>query len=592
MKSKKRTHAIYANSSLDDQEAITTLDAILAKTRRVVTDLKKLDSRPNTDGHIEIVDNGKQAGKFDVQVKKLSEDLAKKMKFSFEDESFFNYCNDQTLLPVLLICVDLSNDKAYWISMDPAFIQSLNGSKTIKLNASQIISKQTDSFVDDWMKIVQVHQEKLKKYDELKKQFEILSKSNIPDLGKENDIYIKIHEFLDAYNYLLDSKFNIVKKRYYANYWKIGFAYYKYEPNEVIYALYPIPRNKNDIQIKQVSPAIHDELEKNRLSLGFIASNPIQDNPVPFARKLIHESLNKLIGNKHLYNAADIFLAQEYIFAFIDRFYEEMGLEIKDEYRVSEVGIYLMVYLPFWVEEAKKVLLKKEGSLAGALEQESSFSVFFIDHAKSALNNKEQKEIHETVLRRVNQERSIQFPTLSSRYLPISILTEFIIALQNMGISGIGRPYIRKTFEIKNLYAKEDIIKNLRVFCYHLQYAYPRFISLNFPELQEELSLFKQCNRILFLPNLKNEDHYFCTMLYLASDSDEDHKITVVDNEKEVEKYEKLTLALGKIVEFEGKEYKIVASKMTVMDFLYEETPLLNYIYSLTKEKLESYFKK
>jgi hypothetical protein len=63
--------APYPPNTTEKLEAITTLEGLLDK-RFVIPHLSKLDKVPNTDGHLEIVDQDRRPlGKLEVQVRKI-----------------------------------------------------------------------------------------------------------------------------------------------------------------------------------------------------------------------------------------------------------------------------------------------------------------------------------------------------------------------------------------------------------------------------------------------------------------------------------------------------------------------------------------
>jgi len=54
-------------------------------------------------------------------------------------------------------------------------------------------------------------------------------------------------------------------------------------------------------------------------------------------KEIIQTKTEKIIEAKLLKHAGSEFLAKEFVFAFIDKFHTQMGLEQKDKYLVEEI---------------------------------------------------------------------------------------------------------------------------------------------------------------------------------------------------------------------------------------------------------------
>jgi len=85
----------------------------------VKPDAKFLDKVPNTDGILELVNQYQTPiGKLEVQIKVLGSKNIETPKYQCS-KPFLAFC-EQSILPVLLIVVDIQNQIAYWehISID------------------------------------------------------------------------------------------------------------------------------------------------------------------------------------------------------------------------------------------------------------------------------------------------------------------------------------------------------------------------------------------------------------------------------------------------------------------------------------------
>lgn len=478
----------------------------IAQTHKAMPDLKANDKYPNIDGYIELVDStGLPTGTLKVQVKKLSVKNAKKLKHGFKDNKFLDYCkNSSDWLPIIFIGVDFDKKCAYWVHIDKHFVNSLKGSKTITFNKNQVISNSTTIFIDDWQKISQLYNTMAVEFERYKKAFSMLSGIITPALGKSDPKFIDIHDFLDYYNYFLDYQFPVVKKVFYPRSWKIGFAYYQYGSKILSYTLYPIPIDKNDVQIKEVDRGIHAVLENE--GLGFVthfSQNPIIENPKNYAKKVVGEKIKKIIEKKLLIHSGNKFLATEFIFAFLDKFHTQLGLEKKDVYRVEEIEEGFYKYFPLWMEEALKIDSSFLKSRDGYLDP---------DLMTSFLREDRLEEIKKSVLKRIisGKTKTSAFP-VNNRNIPFKIFVELLGFLRRIELVSINRPYADKNFErIKGgysgeVFSKKDAEKNFKTMFRNLLEAYNVIIKNNFPLLSKELSIFGESDTLLVSCSVKDQ---------------------------------------------------------------------------------------
>ena len=105
--------APYPPNSTEELEAITTFEGLLDK-RFVMPHLNKFDKVPNTDGHIEIVDEERRPlGKLEVQVRKIPDG-----ETSYSCPVQLVAYSQTISLPFLLVCVDVGSRKAYFRHLD------------------------------------------------------------------------------------------------------------------------------------------------------------------------------------------------------------------------------------------------------------------------------------------------------------------------------------------------------------------------------------------------------------------------------------------------------------------------------------------
>lgn len=609
-KSKQLKPAKHTRQSFYDQQAINVVSAWLAETQRAMPDLKANDKWPNIDGYIEITDeNGFPKGTLKAQVKKLSKANANKKQHSFKDYKFLSYCRESLdWIPILFIGVDLDKDldkqQAYWLHIDKSFVEELKGNKTVKFIDSQIIKSKMQDFIRDWEKIIQLYDSKAEEFEKYKKAFSIISDIITPALGRTDNKFVKIHYFLDDLNSLLDGKFTIIKRIFYPSAWKIGLAYYQYKNNELAYTLYPVPSNKNDVQIKKVDKSLHDRIQKE--GLGFVkhfAENPIENRPNEYAKEIIKSKASKLIENKLLNHSGSDFLAREFVFAFIDEFQTQMGLQKKDKYTIEEIENAFYKYLPLWLEEAHKFLISENRNNFN--DRIKQCRILYSDpNIIFEIGEDERETITGKVKSRIiNKENISNLPMgkMGNKQFPFGLFVEFFSFLKQKTkeITRLYRPkdLLRckeKGCLVWEMFSKKDAKHNFNIFFESLPRVCRTLIRNNFPLLEKELSLFEKADKIAV--SWLAKDNYNKTknipiyeMFYLKSEKRDIKQSVEILNDEETKMFKNIDLRKNN-VNFRGENYKIIMRQSSILDFLYEDTPMLNFIYKLLEDKLKAYF--
>lgn len=596
--------AKHTKQSFYDQQAINVVSAWLAETQRAMPDLKANDKWPNIDGYIEITDeNGFPKGTLKTQVKKLSIRNAQKKQHSFKDYKFLSYCRESTdWIPILFIGVDLKNNKAFWLHIDHDFLAKNGNSKTIKLVESQVIESGHSDFVQDWENIIALYDSKAKEFEKYKKAFSILSDVITPALGKTDDNFVKIHYFLDEVNDYLDHKFLIVKKIFYPKTWKLGFAYYKYQKTELAYTLYPITENRNDVQIKEVDKNIHDKIQKEGLGFtGHFSENPLAIRPKEYAKEIIHSKTKKIIESKLLKHAGSEFLAKEFIFAFIDKFHSQMGLDQKDKYSINEIEKAFYSYLPLWLKISHDFLLSKDRNNFKNRVVNGRIRYYDPDRI-CEIGEKERNEIKQETEEALKRNTSAPQIPMGNEQIPFGLFVEFFNFLRQSQ-KDIERLYKEKDFSrlkdngnwVWSVFSKKDTDYNLKIFFDNLVEVYENVLQNNFPLLKDELSLFGKADTILISWNVKDNYKNFQNgptyeIYYLQSKTKNNQKQIYLLTDDEAENLKKSDFS-AKEIDFRNNKYQISSKRSSVLDFIYEDTPMLNFIYKEIEERLKDYFK-
>lgn len=596
--------AKHTKQSFYDQQAISFVSAWIAETQRAMPDLKANDKWPNIDGYIEVTDeNGYPKGTLKVQVKKLSVKNAQKKQYSFKDDKFLSYCRESADgIPTLFIGVDLKNNKAFWLHMDHDFLNKNGGKKTIKLTESQVIKSGKEDFIKDWESIIAIYDSKNEEFEKYKKAFSILSDVINPALGKTDDKFIKIHYFIDEINNYLDNKFPIIKQIFYPKTWKLGFAYYQYEKSKLVYTLYPIAWNRNDVQIKEVDKNLHDKIQKEGLGFtGYFFENPLETQPKEHANEIIELKIKEIIKARLLKHTGSDFLAREFIFAFIDKFHVQMGLEQKDEYLIDEIEKSFYSYLPFWLKISHDILLLKDRNNFKNRAANRRMSYFNPDII-GEIENIELEEINKKVKEAFEKNISAPQIPMGNEQIPFGLFVEFLNFLKQTK-NKVVRIYKIKDFSrLKNnnnfvwsVFSRSNLDYNLKAFFIGLLDVYETVLQNNFPFLKGDLSLFGEADTILVYWNAKDvyndfQDGPTYEMYYLKSRINRvDKKIFLLTDEEATEM--KDVNFTTKDVNFRGKKYQITFKIKSVLDFIYNDTPMLDFVYKEIKSSIENYLK-
>lgn len=595
--------APYPPTNNPEIKAVITFVNIL-DTDRAKPDVKFLDKIPNTDGILEIVNISQiPIGKLDVQIKILEKKNYDNPKYQCQKD-FLAYC-EQSILPVLLILVNTDTSIAYWHHLDKSTIIDLSkkikkASVNLDFNKDNFIQKNSIVYIDKWIEIIEGYQEKLYDYDLIKERnekinSELIELKNVTNtaIGKTNPIFMEIHTFLDYYNGLLDGDFITIKNILYPNYWKIGFGIYKYLDNSAQFTLYPISYNLNDVLIKQYNSQDEFYLQKVLSYIRHNTENPIKKRPNNYAYELIEKNTKEVLDNQP-FLVKDQFIANEYILAFIDKYHSILGLDYNySEYSLSDIEFSLKTFLPLWVEQT---INKSE------YKYRREPSVFVIDHIFFHTYPADIIKVSEKVREDINNGNK---PTIELRItcndFNIHILLNLIAYLRQKGIETIKREYETRhnvnkpSYYTWEAWGEEKTVKNIKVFYNHFIRIYDLLIQTYFPNLKKELQFYNDYNLLLIVVDFSRIANSYSPSIeyyYLKSTSNLDTKIIIYNSTEDgiPLRRENLRDYFNNDIIIEGNSYRLTRCSFSVLDFIYDKTPILKSINNLLKERLKKYF--
>jgi hypothetical protein len=601
---KTRRASPYSHTDESETLAIDTFKN-LVDHKKVKLDLKERDKYPNIDGYAELVDEFLvPIAKLEVQIRKLPSEEPK-MQCPI---SLFSY-SEIACYPVLFIGVDIKQKKAYWIHMRKDLIAESKierNQKTITITfpVKNIVDGRDTIYVEKWKSIAQINQMKIREFNELKDSFELLSEKANPALGIDRKGFQDIHVFLDEINTLLDGKFPIVKKIFYPSTWKVGLAYSKYEDNNISYTLYPIPLNKNDVQIKEVDDHLRQQLENEGLGwTGHYVENPIKLRPKKYAIEIVESDTLRILESKLLNHRGNEFLAKEYIFAFIDKFFRQLGLDKKDKYALDEIEEAFFQYLPTWVHETMKFMIKVQRnnvkSYADLLYRKPYFDPDMLLHQ---IMNNERKQIEQRVKKRIRQ-KDIPTIVIGNDKFPFGIFDEFLSFLRSKGFVEINRVYSPRDYSrlkekggwVWNFFSPDAVETNLKIFFDNLPKVYYDVVLQNFPKIAREIPLFGDASRVIISFSVKEECktftdrpkiEFFC----LKTEKQDSLEIEIYRNGENEELRGLSWDCLGKDIEIKGKKHRLVSGSRGTLDFIYDDLPMFSFLYKILEKNLKRYF--
>lgn len=604
------TPAKYPLTNIPESRAIAVLKYILSEY--VKPDIREMDKIPNTDGYLVITNEDHEPiGKVEVQIKGVSDGFSGEPKYQCSLK-FLSYCENCTS-PVFLILVDIKDKVAYWLYISRELLKNLTlkikqGSESInvKIPLKNVIREGNSEYLLEWQKIIEDYSRKICYYDDLleqqtnlEKEYNLLKQENNL-VGIEKPEFKSIHKFLDILNMYLDTDFSIVKDLYYNSCWKLGIAYNNYSEDNITYLLYPINYNRNDLQIREISNKLKDEL-RTELDTCFVKSifsnNPIHGQPEKYAKELVIEKVKQLCDNKSL-PLSHISLFREVIFEFIDRLHDCLGLEVKNSYTVEELKYSFYIYLPIWVEE---VLANKNANLG----YHPLFSPY-IDPAflRTQLNKEKRKELDKKVKERIkNYQFSNKRFFLRNNKFPLKFIFDFLESSSLNDLNELNRLYIPPNYcrtDSNSRYcwefnSPEEVFKNIMVFFKEFPDVYDTIIDSCFPKLKTKINFFSSFDTLVVVievydsyPNSDIRPSIEC--YYLKSED--------TNPEKEIKYYMKgrEQIPINREMDFkskiciDGKLYTAKSANYGAIEFIFQGLPMFNYLYKTLRERMNDFF--
>ncbi len=604
--------ACYSPTDELETEAVDILKRLLDH-KYVKADIRERDKGPNIDGYLELVDEESYPyGKLEVQVKRMPEGNIDRPRHLLPI-SLIEYAKGVTNNPILFISVDCCNSVAYWHEVSPEALSPY--SEKIRTNKDTFtlifprenrIDSQASEYVQAWKEIHLNRKTKLFQNDELRKQIAELRERSHPLLGETCPEFVHLHSFIDEVNRLIETEFPVIKRARFDNCWKLGISYNKYSEQTITYGIYPIPSDKNDLQIMQLPDDYRAEpIPDGVKTISTVFPNPIQKEPRQHAVDVVKEYIDDILKARLLKHAGNDFLAREFLFELIDRLGIPMGLEGRDRVRVHELFFGFYVRLPFWVDEAWKYLHQDVSRYPMQMFTTHRYRrpAMIIPY----IRGEARESIEQKVEDRINGREAPPNIRMGDEEIPFGIAHEFLIDQYSSSdpMQELVRVYPKKNHQrtdrqvswIWDVYSEEELGIAMTTFFDNLPSVYAFMLNRNFPEISTTLSRFTGVSKIvIFYKPSDNEDlpfgpsfEFFPLKGERVPDLPEVHVLpsTEKGDFSELQNHPQS----GPEFVVQGNRYRCERYGSSLSDFLFRETPMLNYIYHLFEHDLKKYFK-
>lgn len=518
------------------------------------TQIETEDTGANIDGYIELLDEEYQIkGKVTVQVKTVSKSDENKNRYPCPT-SLFAYAEATTDI-VMLIAVDHSQNVALWKFISrPLLEQHRNkeNQETITLHFSdneKLSASSLNETLASWRSIsqreVKINRESTALGDENEKLRQYLRDFQNPIFSIVKEDIIKIQQFSDAYNNLLDREFGYIKETIFPKCWKRGLVIYKYDPKELIYSLFDIKFGENSLLIKELPENTLKNSPHDFISMN-CASNAINDNPNLLAIKLTQEHVNKFIKQQRIIPSNDMFVL-EYVYDFC--------LHSNPELHIDDT---MLENLPQLIEYLKQKYPRITSSVSYIIGGHKNINIKTLFDSLIFLENRGYRKVHPVYPKRANYA--------DSGWVSDWYTSE--LAFQKL------QTVVKTTYE-----------------------AYSDFINNNFTLLREELDYYEGANIILIIMEYISGDMPSINIFYLRNlDCDETKKIVISMKE------ESLILEQNNVDEFfklynlpsisyQGKSYELFKSKgVDTHKYLFDRYNFLSVFYDILEDRMKEYF--
>lgn len=325
--------APFSNTDAAESESLTTLRSLL-DTGRVRHDFRESDKTPNVDGYIVLVDDSEHPiGKLEVQIKTLP---AGAMSYRCPS-SLVAYSQESTTLPVILVCVDSANSRAYWKQVSELMAGQARTQQTFTVRFDEALDliDRSDSCpcYHRWLEIAQEYKKRIQRCPLIAPQGGQLATMS---LGQPH--WESVQRYADTINSLLDDDFKVVKSLLFPGVWKLGVGCRIIDQEYVLCQLSSIPKGEpapvifqlsDEVTPKSLGRNVHTSIVRDRQKFLAGPEQCARDYVFDFVRKLWRAQVFPIYGAE---------MAADVVLHFVQQYYRWLGLSPDaDEYLVEDL---------------------------------------------------------------------------------------------------------------------------------------------------------------------------------------------------------------------------------------------------------------
>ena len=561
----------YPKTDKAEQESRAILESLI-DSQFVKSYLDIRDKRPNTDGTLEIVNEALvPIGELAVQLRTIGKNQT---KYSCE-LSLVAYSETMTL-PVLLICVDSTNKRAFWKHIHPLMpgVKPTQQTFTIEFSVPSDVIDDTLVYLQKWREIALDYQERIAKYLELRT--EVAAGLQIEELGTSD--CEKFQCFIDTINNLLDNDFIVVKRLAHPGVWKLGVGVWPASVGGYLYQIYRIPYGESQplvCKMQRESFHPHDG-SPNTISIHSSSSEYLA-KPEEAGSKFVFEELSDIVRQRAL-PVHGCMIPMDVVTAFIDNYHLCLGISSdRDQYSVTELN-----------QAMNRHLFDMCSAIAGMVNR-GERTIHYID-----LDNLQDSLRMGSKIPHTQDHRAFQF-VLASKRFPVKLAFKSLDYLLANHINRIERPFARRDrgFSqganwIWSGYTPESEIRSVK-----------RILECSI----EEYSAFVQGNHLRFPSSryLDSDTAIFYEYEPVGSRKHEGPGINEYHIDNAHKTLPKLTVKSDKesphidtsrfpAISIDGTDYTSYSSSLGMASYLFQDTPVLNHIYRMLVRDLNLHY--
>jgi hypothetical protein len=331
----------YSNTDAAEQEAIAVFRNLIDH-QYIKEYILGRDKSPNIDGTVEVVDDRRiTRATLAVQIKKIGDNQT---QYSCPS-TLVAYSASSTSLPVLLICVDTANKRAFWKHITPLMPEYRPNQASSTVHFSEVSDTISPGgiYIRKWAEISEDYKDRLANAPTVTAK--VANQLLLEGITTTDKIYFQ--KFIDTVNGLLDNDFITIKELLYPGIWKLGVGIVSSNPTSYRYQIYKIPEDEpaTPLVSKVEDGSSFTKQWNPKTIMKASSSREFSRDPVEAAKNMIYTEVREVIERKELPIYGPL-LSADILVAFVDRYYRCIGVQpYENSYSVGDLAYGLNVLL-------------------------------------------------------------------------------------------------------------------------------------------------------------------------------------------------------------------------------------------------------